>query len=261
MGNGIIAGIKRFAMNKNTVTIFAVLVGIVVLWVGYSYRVGQSTKSVEVWAAGATIKPVTKIDNTMLVKVKISENLAKKLNIYYTKDNLIDLYTNVNVTISKSGFFYKERNQIVKKDEVQNSIWQGLDENYGIFYMSVTDKTTYGNSITPGTYIDLYLKGENPDTRGKIFQKYVEKIKVLEVRDSSGRNVFAQDPPTSPSLMLFAVENDLFEELTFIRELGGTFTLVPVPRGIDYGQNDGETKKVSNELSSIVQRYNGNVGN
>ena len=77
MGNGIIAGLKRFAMNKNTVTIFAVLVGIVVLWVGYSYRVGQSTKSVEVWAAGATIKPVTKIDSTMLVRVKISETLAK----------------------------------------------------------------------------------------------------------------------------------------------------------------------------------------
>ena len=32
MGNSIIAGIKRFAMNKNTVTIFAVLGGIVVLW-------------------------------------------------------------------------------------------------------------------------------------------------------------------------------------------------------------------------------------
>ena len=251
MGSSIFAGIKRIAMNKNTVTIFAVLVGIVVLWIGYSYRVGKSTKAVEVYAAAAVINPVTKIDASMYEKVKISENLAKKLDVYRVGEDITGLYTNVNVTIPKSGFFYKGKNQIVSKDEVQNSIWQGLPENYGIFYMSVNNTTSYGNSITPGSYIDLYLS-TTTETGFRIYQKYVEKIKVLEVRDSGGKNVFAQDPPTSPNLLLFAVENDLFEELTYARELNG-FTLVPVPRSSDYGHDGGETKIVSPDLSHMIR--------
>lgn len=259
MGNSIIAGIKRFAMNKNTVTIFAVLVGIVVLWIGYSYRIGKSTKAVDVWMARATINPVTKIDDTMIEKVKMSETLAKKLNIYYADEKLENLYTNVNVTVPKSGFFYKDKNQIVEKENVQNSIWQDVDENHGIFYMSVDTLTTYGNSITPGTYIDLYLKTRNPNTKELVYEKYIEKIRVLEVRDNAGKNVFASDPPLQPSLLLFDVENDLFEELSYVRELGG-FDLVPVPRGVYYGQDGGETKIVSPELSQMVRDQVDNAG-
>lgn len=246
----IFSGLKRITMNKNTVTIFAVLAGIIVLWIGYSYRIGQSTKAVEVWAAAATINPVTKIDGSMLEKAKISEALAKRLKLYYTTDKLVDKYTNVNVTIPKSGFFYKENNQIVDKENVQNSIWQDLEEDYGIFYMKVDSTKTYGNSILPGTYIDLYLKTTDPNTKKLIFKKYVERIQVLEVRDSAGKNVFAQDPPLSPSLMLFAVKNDLFEELSYVRELSG-FELYPVPRGTEYGQDGGDIK-VNSEMTQLI---------
>ena len=41
MGNLIIS-IKRFLGNKNTVTILGVLVGIIVLYVGYTYRVKKA---------------------------------------------------------------------------------------------------------------------------------------------------------------------------------------------------------------------------
>ena len=43
MGN-ISISIKRFLGNKNTVTILGVIVGIIVLYVGYNWRVNQAVE-------------------------------------------------------------------------------------------------------------------------------------------------------------------------------------------------------------------------
>jgi hypothetical protein len=44
------------------------------------------------------------------------------------------------------------------------------------------------------------------DDTGKImYGKFIQSIEVLAVRDSSGKNVFDQNPNTTPAELLFAV--------------------------------------------------------
>ena len=47
MGN-IVTTFKRFLSNKNTVTIIGVMLGIVVLYVGYNYRVNHAIETVSI---------------------------------------------------------------------------------------------------------------------------------------------------------------------------------------------------------------------
>ena len=47
MGN-IVTTIKRFLSNKNTVTIIGVLLGLIVLYVGYNYRVKTAVSTINV---------------------------------------------------------------------------------------------------------------------------------------------------------------------------------------------------------------------
>ena len=60
MGN-IVTTIKRFLSNKNTITILGVLLGIVVLYIGYNYRVDQAISTVNVPVAKQTITATSEI--------------------------------------------------------------------------------------------------------------------------------------------------------------------------------------------------------
>jgi Flp pilus assembly protein CpaB len=63
---------------------------------------------------------------------------------------------------------------------------------------------TYGNSIFPGNYIDLYYKIVE-DGSGKItIGKFIESIRVLAVTDGNGENIFeTKDTPNSPKYLIF----------------------------------------------------------
>ena len=47
MGN-IITTFKRFLSNKNTVTIIGVLLGLIVLYIGYNYRIKTAVSTISV---------------------------------------------------------------------------------------------------------------------------------------------------------------------------------------------------------------------
>lgn len=65
MGN-IVTTIKRFLSNKNTITILGVLLGIVVLYIGYNYRVDQAISTVNVPVAKQTITATSEITQDMI---------------------------------------------------------------------------------------------------------------------------------------------------------------------------------------------------
>lgn len=59
MGN-LLTPFKKFLSNKNTVTIIGVLLGIVVLYIGYTWRVNQSISPKRVPYATQTLISVKK---------------------------------------------------------------------------------------------------------------------------------------------------------------------------------------------------------
>ena len=64
--NNLKASMKKFLGNKNTVTILGIIVCLVVLYIGYNYRINSKVELVQVPYAINTIQPRTYIKKDMI---------------------------------------------------------------------------------------------------------------------------------------------------------------------------------------------------
>lgn len=240
MGN-LMLKLKRFLGNKNTVTILCVIAGVAVLLIGYNYRVNQAVQPINVPYALTRMEPKSKVEADNVGTIKVSGAFVEQTEDLITSKAYIlnnEWYVNYDTVIPEGGLFYKS--QLVNKEDLPDTAFDDIDEGATIFSLSVNSHSTYGNSIMPGNFIDLYLKAT--DENGKvIFGKFIESIKVLSVRDSSGNDVFADsEVQRSSSELLFAVKDDLFMLLSEASFVGG-IEIVPVPRNAAY-RNEGDTE-------------------
>ena len=235
MGN-IMLKLKRFLGNKNTVTVLCVLAGVAVLLVGYNYRVKQAVQPINVPYALKRMEPKSKVEAENVGTIKVSGAFVEQTQDLVTSKQYImskEWYVNYDTVIPEGGLFYKS--QLVEKDKIPDTAFDDIDEGATIFSLSVNSHSTYGNSIMPGNFIDLYLKAT--DDNGK----FIESIKVLSVRDSSGNDVFADSQTErSSGELLFAVKDNLFMLLSEASFVGG-IEIVPVPRNAQY-RNEGDTE-------------------
>ena len=82
--------------------------------------------------------------------------------------------------------------------------------------MSVDTQSTYGNSVYPENYIDIYLRATNRLEEGTsneedriMVGKLIENVKVIAVLDSAGNNVFANlEDKQTPAMIIFAVPEE-----------------------------------------------------
>ena len=77
--NNFSTSLKRFFTNKNTVTILGVLVGIAVLYFGYTWRINQQVEQIGVLVAKQDIQPRTKITNDMVETINIARVMYDKM--------------------------------------------------------------------------------------------------------------------------------------------------------------------------------------
>jgi hypothetical protein len=239
---------QRFISNKNTVTILCVIAGVLVLWGFYNYRVNQAISPVQVPYAKVAITATTEITKDMIGYTEVNSKFLKNANVIKSSSQLIGMYVTTGTSIPAGGLFYTT--QVVKKDSLPNSVFDNIPDGYGIFSLKVDLHSTYANSIYPGTRIDLYMKAV--DDTGKImYGKFVESIEVLAVRDSTGKNVFDQNPPSTPAELLFAVPEDMRVLLTKASFISNV-TVLPVPRNKTYTAEAGATQYGSDTLKNYV---------
>lgn len=247
MGN-LINAIRKFATNKNTVTIIGVLAGIVVLWFFYNQRVNKAINPVKVPYANKNLVAQSEITDDDISFMSVSSDTLKVAKIITDKSKLVGKYVNVGTSIPEGGLFYQS--QVVKKEELPNSIFSLIPKGYTIYQLKVDNTSTYGNSIYPGDKIDLYLRYTEDGTF--INGKFIENIEVLAVRDSSGRDVFDESTKRTPALLLFAVDDQYFCYLQASGHLSGV-TVYPVPRGgnaEDMGERQLGNEQILTYLSS-----------
>ena len=250
--NNFISSLKRMLGNKNTVTILGVLVGIAVILIGYNYRVNSAVKPKEVPVANQKILGKTQITNDMVGNIKVSQTFIDATpDLIRDRNQLIGKYVNFDTVIPKGALFYST--QIVEKDDIPDSAFDDIPDKYTIFSLSVNLHSTYGNSIMPGNYIDLYMKATD-DNGLLIFGKFIESIEVLGVRDSGGNDVFVDSTAVkTPSELLFAVPDELFLLLSKAVNLTtNNISIVPVPRNAAYTDVKGATQVTSDQLQEMI---------
>lgn len=241
--------LKKFMGNKNTVTIVGILFCLIILYIGYHYRINSQVQTASVPYALETIQPGTYINDKM---VGIA-NLPKSFLIgeYYSqKNNIVGMYSNYNTVIAKGSLFYKEL--VISKDELPDSAFQNVPEGYTVVNYPVTVASTYANSMTPGSKINIYYKSLNDD--GVVmFGKFISNIEVLDVKDSSGQHVFENtDETRTPAFLLFAVPEEthlLLRKALYLTEYDVELILVPNTATL----TEKDTVKVSsNQIEEFI---------
>lgn len=255
---------KRFITNKNTVTILGVLVGIVVLFIGYNYRITTATTPVYIPVAKTDILERTKITQDMITTIRMPKAEADKLdNLYKNTSQIVNKYVNYNTTIPKNGMFFTSN--VVEESAIPNSIHATLPDGYSTFALEVSSVSvldiTYGNSIMPGDYvdIDLYAILSGGSNAGKIYNgRLIKSIEVLSVTDRNGKNVFASSEPKKAEVYVFAVDEEtlsIFRSVIFANSQNARMSLVPTPRNRQYTEARGEPVLGSRELLDYIKQF------
>ena len=245
MKGNISITIKKFFTNKNTVTVVGVLLAVVVLYVGYNYRIKSAINPITVPYATQSIPARTKITSDMIGSIEVPPAMIKG-NAITSVSQIVGKYTNVNTTIPKGSLFYG--GSVVSQSDLPDSIIYNYPDGYVLVNMSVTTSTTYGNKVYPGNYIDIYLKAVNKidednmtsDTKDKIMVgKLLQNVKVLDVVDANGDSVFEE-------------YHILLRKAMYLRTY--EVTLIPVPTAESTKENPGEVSIANESLKDFINK-------
>lgn len=254
--------IKKFLTNKNTVTIVGVLLAVVVLYVGYNYRIKSAINPITVPYAKQTIEPKTKITSDMIGSIEVPPAMIKGGAITDVS-KIVGKYASADTIIPQGSLFYSVA--VKSASEMPDSIIYNYPDGWVLVNMSVNTTNTYGNKIFPGNYIDIYLKAVNKidednmtsDTKDKIMVgKLLENVKIIDVVDSNGDSVFENlENVKTPSQIIFAVPEEyhiLLRKAMYLRTY--EVTLIPVPTAESLKDNPGQVTISNESLKDFINK-------
>ena len=252
--------LKKFLQNKNTVTIIGTVLILVILYFGYNWRINKAITPVKVPYAKVNIQPRTKITEDMVGYVEVLPSMVNS-DTLKNLNNIVGKWSNYNTMIPQGSLFYKST--VVTADELPDAALVNVPAGYTPFNLSVSTSSTYGNSIFPGNYIDLYLKVLDQDGKPMI-GKLVENVKVLAVKDRNGRHVFENsEEDRTPAYIIFAVPEDihlLLRKATYLSNVKNiSAELIPVPTTESYSAEPGTLRLASTALKSYIELNTGTI--
>ena len=249
MGN-ILVKIKRFLGNKNTVTILCVLGGIVVLYIGYNWRVSSATEPVRIPYAKNTLSSRHVITSDDIGYMEVASTVVSKMrNVIRASNLLVGQEVAYGNVIQQNSFFFEGDVEDPSINQGTSALLSNIQDGYTLVYLDVDLHTTYGNAIYPGNYIDLWFEGTD-ENRRFMYGKFIQSIQVLDVTDRDGNSVFETGSESrTPAQLLFAVPDELKSLLEKAKLVG---ELVPVPRNKSYSENPGATEVSSSYLGNYI---------
>lgn len=254
MGN-LAIGLKKFLQNKNTVTIVGVVLAIIVLYFAYTMRINSAINPITVPYATEQIGAGTQILEGMVGTREVPPSMLTG-EVIQNKGEVIDKYAAADTVIPEGSLFY--RRAVVEKEQLPANIILEYPKNYVLYNLPVDISTTYGNSVYPGNYIDIWLKAVYKVVEGQtltaqndqvMYGKLLENVQVLAVKDASGRPVFQNiDEGRTPAMVVFALPEEYYVLLskasemstydTSIRIVPTNESLKPEPGDIAIGSDD-----------------------
>lgn len=252
-------GLTKFLKNKNTVTVLGIILILILLYFGYNATINATVNPIMVPVAKEKILPSTKVA-VEKVEYKSVSKISLTDNVLRNPNEIVGKYTNVNVTIPAGSMFYKEW-LVNASDLPGNWLTQvKFSEGEEAYYFNVSVASTFGNSILPDSYIDLYMKAYD-NNENVIYGKILRNIKVLAVHDAQGKNVFSDSENVgTPAYIVFALSHDNYNLLMraeYLQSQG--ISLVIAPQGENRTNEEGALVSsatlrdyVNNHTSSVT---------
>lgn len=255
--NNLSNSVKKFVSNKNTVTILGLVLAVIVLYAAYNFRINQKVQLKRVPYAKQTIQPKTQITSDMIGYMEVPQAFLKG-SFYISSDALIGKYSNYNTIITEGSLFYADL--VVDASVLPDSAFLKIPEGDTVVSYGVNMESTYANSMMPNDYINIYFKARDDD--GTImFGKFISNVKILDVKDSSGRHVFEKsDEARTPAYMMFSLPEEthlLFRKAIYLESSYGV-DLILVPNTQELTDKDAvyvssdDIKNFINEKTKMV---------
>ena len=265
--NNLGGQLKKFLSNKNTVTIVGIILGVLVLYFGYTMRVNKAVEPVKVPYALTTIQPKTEIKEDMIGYMNVARSAIKD-TVVISKEKIIEKYSNINTMIPAGSMFYKDA--LITKEELPDSALIDIPDGETLYQLPVNMSTTYTNLIMPGNYIDIYIQTSALDdtdntktttttksTKKVMIGKFLSDIKILAVKTSDGKNVFDKtDETRTPAYIQFSVPEKthlLLRKAAYLGKVGyANMEIIPVPKA-----KKGDTSETitSTITSTYLENY------
>lgn len=242
--------LKNLLANKNVVTILGAVLIVILLYAFYKWRVNQAINPISVPYAKVTIGPRTQVTNEMIGYLDIQQSSMKGQVLTNANTQIIGMYTNVNSTIPEGSLFYE--GAVVRFEELADSFLidmpKDADGNYMTAYnFRVNVETTYGNSIYPGNYVDIYFIARTEDKI--LFGKLASNVKTLAVKDGNGNHVFENMTENrTPAQVILAVTDEMSSLLRVAESISDSrLILVPTNASYRYENADEIVTELSDE--------------
>lgn len=247
---GLLNSIRKILTNRNTVTILAVIAGVIILWFFYNMTLNNAINPVRVPVATREILATEQITSDDIEYVEVNRSFLNNASVLTSSSQLVGYYVNKGTSIPQGAMFYS--NQVVTREVVTQKNYDNIPDGYTLYQLSVNNNSTYANSIYPGDKIDLWISGNNQYTGNQIiYDEFINSIDVLEVLDSDGLNVFDDALNRSPSVITFAVTDEMNTYLRVLERRG--FRIIPVPRNKMYTVAGKEVSYSNDNLVSLVE--------
>ena len=262
MGN-LTTSFKKFMQNKNTVTVVGVILAIFVLYFAYTMRINRAINPILVPYASEQIPAGTQITEAMVDTREVPPSMLKG-DVIQNKSDIIDKYSAADVVIPEGSLFY--RRAVVEKEQLPANIILDYPKGYVLYNLQVNTNDTYGNSVYPGNYIDIWLKAVNKIAEGEtltadadkiMYGKLISNIQVLAVKDSAGKPVFQNiDEGRTPAMIVFAVPEEyytLLSKASYMRTYDTDIVLVPTNESVK--DEPGELEISSETLKEWINKH------
>ena len=264
MGN-LVTNIKKFLQNKNTVTVIGVILAIIVLYFAYTMRISSAINPVSVPYAAEQIKAGTQITESMISTRQVPPAMLEG-DVIVNVGEIVDKYAAADTVIPEGSLFYKRA--VVEKEQLPGNIILDYPKNYVLYNLDVSTNSTYGNSVFPGNYIDIWLKAVNKVTDEQIAQgnrdadkimygKLISNVQVLAVKDSNGQAVFQNiDDNKVPAQVIFALPQEYFvllKKASYMRTYDTVIELVPTNEGNK--DEPGDLELSSEDLKEWINNH------
>ena len=261
MGN-LTTGFRKFLQNKNTVTVLGIVLAIFVIYIAYTMRIKSEINPITVPYAAEQIKAGTQITESMISTRQVPPSMLEG-EVITNIGEIVDKYAAADTVIPKGSLFYKR--SVVEKEQLPGNIIMQYPKGYVLYNLSVDTESTYGNSVFPGNYIDIYLKAVNKmDGSGfssnadrVMLGKLIANIEVLAVKDSAGQPVFQNiDENRTPAMVVFAVPEEyyiLLKKTEYMRTYDTSLILVPTNESLK--DNPADLEISSEQLKQWINDH------
>ena len=258
MGNVL----KKFALNKTTVTILGIIAGVAVLVIGYTVRTNTNTSLISAYYVTQTVGSNVQLNESMIKKTRINASL-----IDTNKDLVTDLsqirdkngeffYVNYGHTLTEGSLITKSA-LIAKENKSDEKLYHNLKDGETIFKIDVDLDSTHAKAIQKGNAMDIYVEGSN---NGEvIYTKFIENLKVIDVVDNQWATTkdknSAESNGMSPRYLITAVNEEMFQLLSNITLVDGySFKLVPEDTRKPFIENS-EPTIVNTNIKNIIEAH------